>query len=133
MSMAQSFDACRLIPYMREAFLMYERGDATVRSHICHTSRMFEITWSIQAEDIDTAMRLGAGYRKSTYISESESIDTSAQSSAFRNPFSVARCWHLSSPLLLVLVYPEMLNFLLCSYGSSRADGSCRIGHRFVP
>jgi len=32
-----------LIPYMREAFLMYERGDAT-------------------AEDIDTAMRLGAGY-----------------------------------------------------------------------
>jgi len=75
MSMAQRFDACmsRLIPYMREAFLMYERGDATVRFHICHTSRMFGITWPIQAEDIDTAMRLGAGYRKSLYQSLSRS------------------------------------------------------------
>jgi hypothetical protein len=89
MSMAQRFDACmsRLIPYMREAFLMYERGDATVRFHICHTNRTFEITWPTQAEDIDTAMRLGAGYRKSIYISESESIDTSAQ---FSVPFSSA-------------------------------------------
>jgi hypothetical protein len=47
---------------MREAFLMYERGDATVRVPLFPSYRL-KIT-PVQAEDIDTAMKFGAGHRE---------------------------------------------------------------------
>ena len=69
-----------LVPYMAEAVRLYERGKYTILYLMCLNDRNYCICTCVgdaTPEDIDTAMKLGAGYPMGPFeLSDYVGLDT---------------------------------------------------------